>query len=75
MRNALLVGYGQRVRHRNRNREQPFEWQAAPGHHVGQRVAVDQFHGHDRVVIEVFDRIDRDDVRVIEGGDRPLGSR
>src|SRR5205823_2688672 len=50
--------------------EQPIERQAMRGNRVGDSLAVDQLHGEKRLRARLFDAINRDDVWMVERGDR-----
>ena len=68
MRDAPLVRGADGVSQRDREGQHAIERQAAFGNEVGKRLAVDQLEGQKRNTVCLFDRVNGDDVRMIEGG-------
>ena len=68
MRDAALVRGADRVRERNRQRQQPVQRQAALGDDISQRSPVDQFQRQEGDAVDLLNRVDRDDVGMIELG-------
>ena len=68
----LRVRGGERIRQRNRVLQHRVERQAARLNQIGERAPLDQFHREEDTSVDLINRVDRDDVRVVEGGD---GSR
>ena len=56
------------VRHRDPDRQNAFERQAARRQHSGERPSLDQLHREEDGRARVFDGMDSDDVRVVERG-------
>ena len=67
---ALLVGAGQGVAQRDGQLQEIREGHSGRGDDGIQGAPLDQFHGQEMGLLEVFHREDGDDVRVIEGGNR-----
>jgi len=57
----------QRIGDLDRQCQQRFHLQALPGDRLRQRLALEQLHDHKVLPLVLLDRIDRADVRVIEG--------
>ncbi len=68
MRDALCVRRRDRIGERNRDRQQLGERQAAFGNRQRERPALDQLHHEEPDRARLLDRIDRDDVRMIQRG-------
>ncbi len=68
VRDAALVRGADGVSQRDREVQHPIERQAALGNEVGKRLAVDQLEGQKRNAVRLFNRVNGDDVRMIEGG-------
>ena len=66
---ALVVRGGQCVGDRERDRHQAFTGQTAVGNQSIERLTLDQLHREEVDAVRFLDRIDRDDVRMVEGGD------
>ena len=71
---ALLMGAADRVGKRYREVEKPVDRQAAGRNHLVERLSLDELHGQEVEpfairTLGVLDRVDRDDVRVVERGD------
>ena len=68
VRDAALVRRADGVGERNRDGQDLRERQTLRGQQIGQRAAVDQFQRQEGDAVGFFDRVDRDDVGVIERG-------
>ncbi len=66
MDHAALVGGGQRLGQIGGEAEEVFGRQALVGDRLAERLAVDQLHGQKTDPVVFFDRVDGDDVGVIE---------
>jgi hypothetical protein len=71
MRDPLRVRGHQRVGEGDPVFQQRLERQAARRNQVGERRSVDELHREKHLAVDVIDRVNGDDVRVIERGDRP----
>ena len=60
----------QRVRHLDRDFQQPFRLQRLSGDHVLQRPPVQILHGDERAPVLLADVVDHADVRVVQRGGR-----
>ena len=67
MDDALLVRRFERLGDLLRDRQRLIDWDRAVGDPLGEIVALDQFHDEGVLTRGLFDRIDRRDVRVIQG--------
>jgi hypothetical protein len=68
MDNAAFVRRAHRVGERDRNVENPLEPQALKLNQVGQRKAVEKLERQERNAVVFLDRMDSDDVRMVERG-------
>ena len=66
----LGVGRGQGVGERHGDLEELLERQAAGRNELGEGLALDVLHGEEALAVGLFDRIDGDDVGMVERGDR-----
>jgi hypothetical protein len=66
MGDAALVRGPNRIRERDRQREQPVERKSIVRNQIRKRLAVDQLEGEERNTVDLLDRVDGDDVRVVE---------
>ena len=71
VRDAFLVGGRDGIGHGNRNRQDLVESQAAFRNHFGEGPSFDQLHREERHAVDGLDRMNRDDVRMVERGDGP----
>ena len=71
MRDAFLVGGSDSIGHGNRNLQDVGERQAAFRNHFGEGSSFDQLHREERHALDSLDRMDRDDVWMVERGDGP----
>ena len=69
VREVLAMRRGQRVGQRDRDVEELRQRDAASGYQLVERAPLDQFHRHEPDAVGLLGREDRDDVRVVEGGD------
>ena len=69
MRDLLLMRRLERVGERDRQFQEPRNGQAGGGNQRIECLALDQLHREELETVGLFSRIDRDDVRVIEGSD------
>ena len=69
MDDALLVRRGERVGERGGDLDEPGDRQGTLGDEKVERLALDQLHRQEVDAAGLLDRVDRDDVRVIERGD------
>ncbi len=69
MDDPAFVGGPHRVGQRNGNLEQLRQRQAAGRDEVAERPALDEFHREEVNPVRLLDAVERDDVRVVEGGD------
>ena len=72
MRDGALVRRADGVGKRNRDRQQPIQRHASGGDEGVERLALHQFHRQEQPALVLFDRVNRDDVGMIQRGD---GSR
>ncbi len=70
MRDAALMRGADRVGERNREREQAVEWQAIVGDQIRKRLPIDELEREKRNAVDFLDRVDSDDVGVVQGGSR-----
>ena len=68
---ALLVRGRHRVRQGNRDLEEPAERETLSWKQLGQRLPLHQLHRDEVNAAGLFDRVHRDDVGVVERGNRP----
>jgi hypothetical protein len=68
---APLVRRHQGVDQRDRQFEHARRREPAGRDVVRERPPLDQLHGQEAHAVRVLDRVERDDVRVVERGDRP----
>ena len=71
MRDAALMGRADRVGQWNGEREQAIEREAGLGDQIRKCLAIDELEREERDAASFFDRMNRDDVRVIERRGRP----
>jgi hypothetical protein len=71
MDDALLMRDGQRVGEGDPDFEQPADGQTVFRDDAVERLALDELHGQEVDAVRLLDREDRDDLRVVEGRDRP----
>ena len=69
MRNPSGVSGRQRVRQRDGNLQQPLQRESVFRDDLLQRFALDELHRQEGDAVRLFDRVDRDDAGMIEGGD------
>ncbi len=65
----LGVRRGEGVGQRHGDAEELLERQAALGDRLREGLALDVLHGEEALAVGLFDRVDGDDVGVVEGGD------
>ena len=70
MLDPLGVRRGEGVGQGHGDLEELLERQAPRGIELRERLALDVLHGEEALAVGLFDRVDGDDVRVIEGRDR-----
>ena len=70
MGNTALLRRGQCVGDFDADAQQAIERHAAARNDLAERLAVDQFHRQQQPAAVLLDRVDGDDPRVVEGGDR-----
>ena len=70
MHHALLVGRCERIRDRDAQLDDARDGQPARCHLPVEPLALDQLHRQEPNAVLILDRIERDDVRVVEAGDR-----
>ena len=68
---AALMGRADRLGHRDRPLEESFEGEAVVRDPFAEASARDEFHDQEAVLQRLLDRVDRDDVRVVERCERP----
>ena len=66
MRDAPLMGRADRVGQRNGERQHAIERETVLGNQIRKRLAVDELEREKRDAAGFFDRVNRDDIRVIE---------
>ena len=66
MDDSLGVGGGQGVGERNGDLEDSVDRQATLGYRLRKRLAFDQLHGQEMDATGLLDRVDRDDVGMVE---------
>ena len=71
VRDAFLVCGSDGIGHSTRNRQDLGESQAAFRNYFGEGSSFDQLHREERHALDSLDRMNRDDVRMVERGDGP----
>ena len=69
MHDPFVVRRGERLGKSVGDLDDLLDGKAARGNAVFQRLPLDQFHGQKMDAVGFLDRVERDDVRVVEGGD------
>jgi hypothetical protein len=69
VRDVLLVRRRQRVGERHGDLQEALDWQAGGRDECIQRLPLDELHRQKSDALSLLRRIDRHDVRVVEGGD------
>jgi len=67
---AFLVRGGQRVGDRNCDFQKALERHPVPGYGVRERSSLDKFHRQEELIVGLLDGMNRDDIGVIQRGDR-----
>ena len=70
MDDAARVSGGEGLGDRHGNRQELGKLEAARGNQAVERRALDQLHGEERLAVDFLDRVNRDDVGVVQRGDR-----
>ncbi len=70
MDDALLVGGGERLRERDGDLEDALQGHPAFGNHVREPLALDELHGEEVNAPGLLDRVNGDDIRMVEGSER-----
>ena len=70
MRDAALVRRTDRIRQRDGQGQHAIERQTVFRNHLGERLAVDELERQERDAVDFFDRVNGDDVGVVERRDR-----
>src|SRR5688572_13787263 len=71
MNDSFVMSGGQAIGDLRHQSEQPFHWKRAVFHLIPKTLPFDELHGDERSPAEITNRIDRDDVGMVQCGCRP----